>query len=54
LLVTCTLVVDVLLKLLIRQVEAGAVGHVHFEAARRETLSLLLLYTGDLLLRVAD
>ena len=52
-LVAVTLVVEVLLELFVRQVEAGAVRHVHLEAPRGKALRLLLLDARDLLFRVA-
>ena len=49
LLVAVTLVVEVLLELLVRQVETGTVRHVHLEAPRGKTLRLLLLNACDFL-----
>lgn len=53
-LVTSTLVVHVLLKLFVREIEGSSVGHVHFETARGEGLGLMLVDTSNLLLGVGD
>ena len=53
-LVTSTLVVHVLLKLFVREIEGSSVGHVHFETARGEGLGLMFVDTSNLLLGVGD
>jgi len=40
--------------LLVCQVEASSISHVHLEASRGEALRLLLVDASDLLLRVTD
>ena len=52
-LVAAILVLKALWVLLVRQVEACPIGHVHLEAGLGEALGLLLLDAVDLLLRMA-
>lgn len=53
-LVTRTLVVHVLLKLFVREIEGSPIGHVHFETARSEGLCLMLVDSSNLLFGVGD
>lgn len=54
LLITRTLIIEILLKLFIGQVEACTISHVHHKTSRGKTLSLLFLNTSDLLFWMTD
>ena len=49
LLISSTLIIKILLKLFISQIETSPIRHVHHETARSKALSLLLLDASDLL-----